>query len=125
MTTAERAARPLLPDLPVRRPDAPGQFAFADPTRVHTILDQSGWQDIQIRPIDVVCTIPKEQLSTYLTRLGPVGLALQEADERTRTQVIQAVRPAFDAYVQGSEVRFTAACWVVSARGASGSGALS
>ena len=30
MTTAERAAAPLLPNLPARRPDAPGQFAFAD-----------------------------------------------------------------------------------------------
>ena len=30
MTTAERAAAPLLPTLPARRPDAPGQFAFAN-----------------------------------------------------------------------------------------------
>ena len=30
MTTAERAAVPLLPELPARRPDGPGQFAFAD-----------------------------------------------------------------------------------------------
>ncbi len=28
MTTAEHAARPLLPDLPERDPDKPGQFAF-------------------------------------------------------------------------------------------------
>src|SRR4051812_37882523 len=31
MTTAERAAAPILPELPTRRPDQPGQFAFADP----------------------------------------------------------------------------------------------
>lgn len=30
MTAAERAAAPLLPDLPARPPDGPGQFAFAD-----------------------------------------------------------------------------------------------
>jgi len=29
---------------------------------------------------------------------------------------IEAVRPAFDRYVHGGEVRFTAACWMVSAR---------
>ena len=28
---------------------------------------------------------------------------------------IEAVRPAFDRYVHGDEVRFTAACWMVSA----------
>jgi ubiquinone/menaquinone biosynthesis C-methylase UbiE len=116
MTTAERAAAPLLPNLPPRRSDAPGQFAFGDPRRVHSILEQSGWAEIDIQPVDVGCTLPEKDLNEYLTRLGPVGLALQDVDERTRTQVMQTVRPAFDAYVHGAEVRFTAACWMVSAR---------
>jgi hypothetical protein len=30
--------------------------------------------------------------------------------------VIDAVRAAFDPYVQGEEVRFTAACWRISAK---------
>ena len=58
---------------------------------------------------------PRRSWIGYLTRLGPVGLVLQEADERTRTQVIKTVRAAFDPYVHGAEVRFTAACWMVSA----------
>ena len=33
MLVAERAAAPLLPNVPPRDPDAPGQFAFADPRR--------------------------------------------------------------------------------------------
>jgi hypothetical protein len=69
-----------------------------------------------IRPLDVDCTLPEVELVRYLSRLGPVGLALQDADDRTRAKVIDAIRPAFDPYVHGSEVRFTAACWVVSAR---------
>jgi SAM-dependent methyltransferase len=116
MTTAEGVAAPLLPNLPPRRPDAPGQFAFADAGRVRTILKESGWAGIDIQPLDVGCTLPEKDLNEYLTRLGPVGLALQDVDERTRTQVIETVRPAFDAYVDGTEVRFTAACWMVSAR---------
>ena len=35
----------------------------------------------------------------------------------TRARVVDAVRPAFDPYVHGSDVRFTAACWMVEARG--------
>jgi ubiquinone/menaquinone biosynthesis C-methylase UbiE len=116
MTTAERAAAPLLPNLPARRPDAPGQFAFADQHRVHRILKESGWREIDIRPIDVVCTLPENELMRYLNRLGPVGLALQEADDLTRATVIETIRPAFDAYVHGAEVRFTAACWMVTAQ---------
>jgi len=116
MTTAERAAAPLLPDMPARRPDAPGQFAFADRQRVSAILEESGWAGIDIRPIDVDCTLPEKELLGYLGRLGPVGLVLQEADERTRRQVIDTVRAAFDPYVHGAEVRFTAACWLIGAR---------
>ena len=116
MTTAERAAAPLLPDLPVRRPDEPGQFAFADRDRVRRILDDSGWTAIDLQPIDVPCAIPERDLVRYLTQLGPVGRMLQQADDSLRARVLAVVRPAFDPYVHGAEVRFSAACWMVAAR---------
>ncbi|RKH21152.1 class I SAM-dependent methyltransferase [Corallococcus sp. CA047B] len=116
MTTAERAAAPLLPSLPVRRPDAPGQFAFADRRRVDSLLAEAGWTAMDLQPIDVACTLPEAELVRYFTRLGPVGMRLQEADDRTRTQVIETVRAAFEPFVKGAEVHFTAACWTVSAR---------
>jgi SAM-dependent methyltransferase len=116
MTTAERAAAPLLPDLPPRQPDAPGQFAFANSDRVRTIFEESGWAEIDIRAIDVACALPETELVRYVTRLGPVGLILLEADEPTRARVIDTLRPAFDPYVHGDEVRFIAACWMIGAR---------
>jgi SAM-dependent methyltransferase len=116
MTTAERAAAPLLPNLPPRNPDVPGQFAFADPARVRAILGASGWTDIDLQPLDVTSAFPEPDLDVYVTRLGPVGQALSDADERTRAQVTPVVRAAFDPYVHGPEVRFTAACWMVRAR---------
>lgn len=116
MTTAERAAAPLLANLPARHPGAPGQFSFADRNRVSSILEESGWAEIDIRPIDVECTLPEKELVGYFTRLGPVGLILQEADAQTRARVIDTVRTAFDPFVHGAEVRFAAACWMVGAR---------
>jgi SAM-dependent methyltransferase len=121
MTTAERAAAPLLPNLPARRPDAPGQFAFADPRHVHRILEESGWAGIDIRPIDVACSLPEQELVRNVSRLGPLGRVLHETDEQTRKEVLAAVRAAFDPYVHDAEVRFTAACWMVSARAPSAS----
>src|SRR5919206_488852 len=50
---------------PARRPDAPGQFSFADPHRVGRILAQAGWTDIDIQPIDVVCSLPEKELVGY------------------------------------------------------------
>ena len=115
MTTAERAAAPLLPNMPPRRPDGPGQFAFADRDRVHAILHESRWTGIDIRPLDVACTLSEPDLFRYVTRLGPVGLMLQDADDDARARVGESIRGAFDPYVHGDQVRFTAACWMVTA----------
>jgi hypothetical protein len=116
MTTAERAAAPLLPDLPARRPDGPGQFSFADQSRVRGVLEEAAWTEVDVRPIDFDCAFAEKDLVRYLTRLGPVGRFLDQADASTRARVVEAIRPAFDAYVHGPAVRFTAACWWVAAR---------
>ncbi|KWH14852.1 SAM-dependent methyltransferase [Burkholderia territorii] len=116
MTTAERAAAPLLPAMPARQPGAPGQFAFGDRQRVASVLSDSGWADIAIEPIDVACALPVPALDDYIARLGPVGLALRQVDDATRRRVIETARAAFERYVQGANLRFDAACWLVTAR---------
>lgn len=116
MTLAERTAAPLLPPLPPRQPGAPGQFAFGDETRVAHLLEASGWQHIAIDPIDVPCHFPESELVPYFTRLGPVGQAMPNVDAATRQRVIETVRPAFDPFVHGDQVRYTAACWQICAQ---------
>lgn len=117
MTTAERVAAPLLPDLPVRRSGEPGQFAFADGDRVRRVLEDSGWSGIHVRRLDVPCSMPEKELTRFVTRMGPVGRMLEQVgDDRIRERVVETVRAAVDPYVHGPEVRFMAACWMVSAR---------
>lgn len=116
MTTAERAAATLLPALPASDPHAPGQFAFAERARVQRILEDGGWSEVEIHPIDLPCRFAEQDLTPYLTRLGPLGRQLAGLDEATRTRVVGQVRAAFDPFVHGAEVRFTAACWDVRAR---------
>ncbi|KAB0638689.1 SAM-dependent methyltransferase [Burkholderia stagnalis] len=116
MTTAERAAAPLLPNLPPRVPGAPGQFGFGDRARVASILEASGWADIEIRAIDVQCVLPTHALTDYVSRLGPVGIALRDVDDATRMRVVETMCAAFARYVQGDELRYDAACWMIGAR---------
>ncbi|WP_107312773.1 class I SAM-dependent methyltransferase [Burkholderia metallica] len=116
MTIAEQAAAPLLPNLPARRPGAPGQFAFGDRRRIASVLSDSGWADITIEPVSLPCALPEPALDDYVTRLGPVGLALLEVDDATRRRVVAAMRAAFEPYVDGTDVRFDAGCWLVTAR---------
>ncbi len=115
MTTAERAAAPFLPDLPPRSP-GPGQFAFGDAAHVERILAEAGWRDVAITPLDVDCVFPAAALDHYVTRMGPIGMALREMDPAIRVRIVEAVRAAFIPYLAGDEVRFTAACWMTRAR---------
>jgi len=115
MTVAERAAGPILANLPPRRPNAPGQFAFADRDHVLGILAASGWSQGELTPVDLSCAFPVAALERYFTRLGPVGQVLRDADDATRRQVIERIRAAFEPYVNGAQVRFDAACWSIGA----------
>jgi SAM-dependent methyltransferase len=115
MTAAEQAVAPILPSIAPRDLDGPGQFYFADSNRVRRILEESGWKEIDIRPLDVECSFPESELMHYVARLGPLGRVLREADEATKARVLAAVRPAFDPYVHGGKVRFNAACWKIGA----------
>jgi len=114
MTAAEQAADGLL-TLPPRSTEGPGQFAFADRGRVLDVLAAAGWSDASLTPVDVDCAFPAADLDAYVGTMGPVGRALSEHDEATRARVVEHVRPAFDGFRYGDEVRFTAACWLVTA----------
>lgn len=115
MTVAERAAAPHLPDLPPRRKEGPGQFAFADQTRVRAILEAAGWNNPDAEPIDMSCTFPAAELDTYLSLMGPVGQILAREAPEVRDRVVSAIREAFDTYRDGPDIRFTAACWLTRA----------
>jgi SAM-dependent methyltransferase len=116
MTTAERAAGPLVPELPQRRPSGPGQFGFADAAYVREILEQSHWSDISIAPIDVPCQMPAQDLENYYTRLGALAQVLPTLETERRAEVQDALREAFQAFVrEDGDAHFTAACWMIQA----------
>lgn len=116
MTTAQQAAAPLLPPMPPRDPDAPGQFAFADETRVRAVLQGAGWTGVDLKAVDLVCALPKHDLPTYVTRMGPVGMVFPTLDEDAQRRLSEALVKAFQSFLEGDQVIFTAACWLATAR---------
>ncbi|HEU4884670.1 MAG TPA: class I SAM-dependent methyltransferase [Longimicrobium sp.] len=116
LTLAARTAAPHLPPLPAPGPDEPGQFAWADPERVRRILAASGWSEIDIAPADVPCSVTEADLSAYITRLGPVGAALRDADKSTRARIADLLHAAYAPLIRDGVAEFTAACWLVNAR---------
>lgn len=116
MTTGVRAAAPFLPQMPAPVPDAPGQFGFADGARVRRILEAAGWRDVEVAPLDLPLSLAEADLMTYVTRMGPAGLALQNADDDMRAGIVQALADAFRPFVRDGEARFDTACWLATAR---------
>jgi hypothetical protein len=82
---------------------------------VLAVLAAAGWSDADVTAVDVPCAFPAADLDAYVGTMGPVGRALTEHGEATRARVVEHVRPAFDRFRHGDEVRFTAACWLVAA----------
>ena len=78
-THCDGCERPLLPEMPPRDPNAPGQFGLADPEKIRTVLEQSGWASSELAPMDFACTMAEADLERYFTRLGPVGMLTQPA----------------------------------------------
>lgn len=114
MTAAEQAVAPLLPGLlPPRTSDEPGQFGFADRDRVSHILAESGWDGVDMRPVDVECAMTEADHDRYSTRLGPLGRVFGTLEPELQARVRGAVHAAFAPYMRDGEVRFTAACWMI------------
>ena len=116
MTTAGRAAREFVPDMPKFDPEAPGQFGLCEEERINRVLGESGWREISAEPFDFECVMPKAELIPFFTTRGPLGQAFPEMDPKTQNDVVVRLTDAFAEFVHGDEVRYTAATWAISAR---------
>lgn len=116
MTTAGRAVRDLVPDLPKFDPDAPGQFGLAVEERIRRVLGESGWKEIELAPFDFECEMPEAELIPFFTTRGAIGQAFPKLDAATQEKVVEAMREAFAEYVDGDTVRYPVATWDIRAR---------
>ena len=80
-----QAALPFLQPVEAPDPTAPGPFAFADASRVRTLLTSAGFGSVEISPFDaVIGGADIEQTLKLALRLGPLGRALRERPESSR-----------------------------------------
>lgn len=115
LTTAERAAEAMLPELSRRKDGVTGPFAFADRDAVAQMLDAAGWRNVRIEPMDFPCGFAAEALELYMTRLGAVGLVYQDLEPRLQAALIHCLRKAYAPFLSDGQIHFDAACWVISA----------
>jgi SAM-dependent methyltransferase len=112
------AALNLLPPQEPMHPHAPGPFAFADDARVRLILDEAGFRDIAIKPLDTTVNLGAtidDALTEALT-IGPLARAAAELDERQREEIRRRIAPVIAKFQTTYGVVAPAAVWLVSAR---------
>lgn len=108
------AAAALMPAAPAPDPDAPGQFAFADPGKVRGILERSGWREIAVEPLDAPVSVTRDDAMELLLGVGPAGAAVR-ADPSLGPKLTEAVTQALEPYRHGDRLKVNAACWLVTA----------
>ncbi|MFQ5699333.1 MAG: class I SAM-dependent methyltransferase [Myxococcota bacterium] len=107
-------------DVPPRAaPDAPGPFALADRARLHGILQDAGFSQIEIEDhaAEISAGSMDSALSFYL-QIGPLGALLREreASRELTERVTEAVRKALGPFEREGGIRVPAAAWLVCAR---------
>jgi SAM-dependent methyltransferase len=111
-----QAALPLLPPVAPTDPTAPGPFAFADPSRVRTILADSGYGSVTVNPFDAdIGGADLGQTLKLALSVGPLGRALREHPELADS-VVGSVRDVLSKYLTSNGVLMPAAVWIVLAR---------
>lgn len=119
MSTPIRAAAHLLPPMPAPNPHAPGPMAFADRDRLSRILQEAGFADLAIEPLDrLVGSDPVEEAVAQALRMGPLGGALRrmEAPDELKRKVEDALRQELSRHAADGIVKLPGAVWIVSAR---------
>ena len=101
---------------------APGPFAFADEAHVRGILDNAGWQDVALQPVDFAYIAgagddPVEDAMQLFRRIGPAATALRALAGANLARAEGWVREWVAQHRSGNLVAFPAAAWIVSARG--------
>jgi len=99
-------------------PLAPGPFAFADESRLHSLLAEAGFVDIAIERCDapVLLGHTPQQAAANALRIGPTSRLAAEVGETQRPLISDAVTRALAALAAADgSVRLAGSTWLVSA----------
>jgi SAM-dependent methyltransferase len=100
--------------------DTPGPLAFADATRVRSILESAGFEDASFVPLDHPMALGGNRgldaAAKDALTLGPTARLLSDASDDDRAKAFVAARKALEPYARGDAVELAGAVWIVTAR---------
>ena len=114
--SAARAAMGITPA--PADPDAPGPFAFADETRVRSILADAGFDAIDVQRFDAAVTLgaTPRAAAEFVAQVGPVARLVREVGAAHLPVIQGAVERALAPLAApDGRVSLTGSTWIVSA----------
>ena len=117
-TASVAAISHLVPPPAPLGPEEPGQFSWSDPARVRRILDNAGFRNVVLTPLDLSFVLGRDaaEAAEFATFIGQGARLLNGQPDETR----QAARVAFEAFFKDFEgpngVSLPGALWLVSAQ---------
>jgi hypothetical protein len=114
------AVRHLLPPIPTPGPEEPGPFSWADPARVHRILESAGFSEVSLTPLDPVIQLAgpagEAEAADFVMTMGPLARVLPSLSAAQRENVRATLEVYFRGHTSSQGVVLPAANWVVRAR---------
>jgi SAM-dependent methyltransferase len=112
------AVRHLLPPIPVPGPEDPGPFSWADPVRVHRILEGAGFREISLTAVDPLGQLGGRaaEAAQFMMLFGPLTRLLPALPAPQRDAVRSALEGFFEGHTTSQGVVLPAANWLVRAR---------
>jgi SAM-dependent methyltransferase len=113
-------AQHLLPPIPTPGPEEPGPFSWADPARVHRILEGAGFHGVSLTPVNsTICLAPPggaSEAADFAMVFGPLTRVLGELSAAKRGEVRATLQAFFAQHDGPNGITLPAANWLVQAR---------
>jgi hypothetical protein len=107
--------------LPPPEEGAPGPFAFADPNKVRSLIEEAGWKNVSIEPKRGSMKFGSgsvDESLQFMQQIGPLSRVLAEIEsEGVRNDLIDALRDAYRVKAGPDEtMALEGAIWTVNAQ---------
>lgn len=101
-------------------PGAPNPLSFADASHTEAILDEAGWTDISITPVEPLLRVGGDDGIEGAVELALNGSSvkalLQQGDESLRADIVGALTDRFSRFDVDGATRMQSSAWLVTAR---------
>ena len=105
---------PAATDIP--DPTAPGPFSLSNPAHLTTILQASGFNNIELQEVDASLPMGNiDEAIAYSMKMGPASQIIKSATGQKKEKVAAAIRKTFRKYTAHNRVKVPSATWIVSA----------